>query len=157
MRTALRLFLFATVVGAIVLTLAPPVRGQVATADIINHWTRSRVDFAQMVAPPPDLSGVYEGTFTSDEPGEFPSSGTIIIRRDGDRLRVTAGPNVERQFPSEKLERDGPVMRFEVAPPGEVVRVLRFDVRIEDRTMIGTVTLTRDGQNTTGRLEFVRK
>lgn len=157
MRTALRLFIFAMVVAAITLTVAPPVHSQIAASDIIDHWTRGRVNLAPLTAPPPDLSGTYEGTFTPDAPGEFPSSGTIIVRRDGDRLVVTAGPDVERQFPSEKLEREGNVMRFEVSPPGEVVRVLRFDVRIEDRMMSGTAILMRDEQKTSGRLEFTRQ
>jgi hypothetical protein len=149
MRNALRLFIFAAVVAAITLTIAPPVRTSAETVVTAG---------AQAPAPSADVTGTYAGSITADTPGDMPDSGMIIVRRDGEHLVVTAGPDTTTQFASEKVMRTATGLTFEIAVAGEdATRVLQFDLQINGREMTGTIALLRDGTRSNGRIAFTKQ
>jgi len=86
----------------------------------------------------------------------LPGGGTIIIRRDGDNLVVTGGPDTETQHPSTKVARTDGGLTFEIHVGAESLSVLRFDLKISGREMTGTIVALRDGTETHGRLAFSR-
>ena len=148
MRNAVRLLIFTAVVAAITLTIAPPVR---TSAEAIAAAG------AQAPAPPADVTGTYTGSITADTPGDMPDSGTIIVRRDGENLVVTAGPDTGTQYAAEKVARTAAGLTFEITVVGDdATRVLQFDLKVDGREMTGTIVLLRDGTRSNGRLAFMK-
>lgn len=146
MRNSVRLLIFAAVVATITLTVAPPVRTSAAPTT------------SQAPAAPADVTGTYAGSITADTPGELPDSGMIIIRRQGETLVVTAGPDPETQYASEKVMRTAGGLTFDLVVVGEdATRVLQFDLSIDGRDMTGTIAMVRDGIRSGGRLAFKKQ
>jgi hypothetical protein len=82
----------------------------------------------------------------------------IVVRRDGEALVVTAGPDTNTQYPTEKVVRTAGGLTFELTVAGDdATRLLQFDLKIEGREMTGTITLQRDGIRSSGRLTFTRQ
>ncbi len=105
-----------------------------------------------------DLSGTWSGTIKADTPeGPQEQSGVIIIKQDGGKLAVTAGPAVEEQYPANKVERNGDSLTFEVGPVGEPPKVLKFDLIFKESRLSGQVTVTSDAQRVTGKLDFTKE
>lgn len=105
-----------------------------------------------------DISGTYTGTLkaqTPDGPQEGP--GTIVLKMDGEKLNVTAGPLPDQQLPGTKVERSGDSIKFEIAPPGDGPRVMRFAVTVKDGKLTGEVTMTRGDETRTGKLDLVKQ
>jgi hypothetical protein len=146
MPTSIRLMVFAGVVALIAVTIAPPVR---SSARVERQHTSP--------APVDSLLGTYAGTITADTPGDMPDGGTIVLRRDGVVLVVTAGPDAGTQLPSEKVARTERGVSFEVTLPGEPVSVLRFDLAIDGPAMTGAIVAVIDGRTMNGRLAFARQ
>jgi hypothetical protein len=146
MRTSIRLLIFAAIVAVIAFTVAPPVR------------TSAEAETQQAPAVPADVTGTYVGSITPDTPGELPDSGMIVVRRDGETLVVTAGPDAETQYPTSKVVRTAAGLSFELTVAGDdATRVLQFDLKIEGREMTGTIAVMRDGIRSGGRLAFARQ
>lgn len=160
MRTSIRLLIFATIVAAIFLTLAPHAEGQRLTTVAIGAVGGADA-VTQLPAPPAataaDVVGTWTGTLTPDAPDESADDGMIVIRREGAALIVTAGPDADQQFSAEKVATVDDGLTFDVLLPGDTVRVMQFDVRIKGRQMTGRVTMTRDGQSRTGTLAFEKR
>jgi hypothetical protein len=149
MRNSIRLLIFGAVVAAITFTIAPPVR-TAAEAGIPAG--------PQSPAAPVDVSGTYAGSITSDTPGELPDSGMIVVRREGEALVVTAGPDTETQYPTQKVMRTTAGLTFELTVAGDdATRVLQFDLKIDGREMTGTIAMLRDGIRSGGRLAFTKQ
>ena len=162
MRTSIRLLIFATIVAAIFLTLAPHAEGQRLATAAITTVSRTGDVLTQLPAPPgavaaPDLIGTWTGTLTPEAPDESADGGMIVIRREGETLLVTAGPNADQQFAAEKVANVDDGLRFELSLPGDTVRIMQFDVRIKGRQMTGKVTMIRDGESRTGTLAFAKQ
>lgn len=157
MHTATRLLIFAAVVIAIALTIAPPISGQTIAPTLRLART---VGLTQLPSPPAardsvDPSGTYVGTVTPD--GGAADGGMIVIRRDNGALVVTAGPSADQQFPADKVDHAGDVLRFQLVPPGDEPRLIEFDVKIEGWKMTGVATMTREGEKSTARLAFTKQ
>jgi hypothetical protein len=162
MRTSIRLLIFATIVVAIFLTLAPHAESQRLATSAVNAVIRPDAVLTQLTTPPaapvaPDLVGTWTGTLTPDAPDESADQGMIVVRREGETLRVTAGPSAEQQFAAEKVASSPGTLAFELSLPGDTVRIMQFDLRINDRQMTGKVTMMRDGQSRTGVLAFEKR
>ncbi len=102
-----------------------------------------------------DLSGTYTGIMKADTPdGPREERGTIVLKQSGEKLAVTAGPSAEEQYSAAKVERNGELLRFEVTPPGEPVKVLQFDVIVRAGKIAGKVRSNSGNQSTVAQLEF---
>ena len=162
MRTSIRLLIFATIVAAIFLTLAPHAEGQRLATAAITAVSPTEDVLPQLPAPPggvaaADLVGTWTGTLTPEAPDESADDGMIVIRREGAALVVTAGPNAEQQFSAEKVVTVDAGLTFELSLPGDTVRIMQFDVRIKGRQMTGKVTMTGDGESRSGVLAFAKQ
>lgn len=114
--------------------------------------TLTTVLFAQ------DLTGTYTGIMKADTPdGPRDERGTIVLKQDGEKLVVTGGPSTEQQFPAAKVERAGDLLKFEITPPGDSVKVLQFEVAVSDGKIAGKVKLTSGSETTVAKLEFTRQ
>lgn len=154
MRTITRLLIFAAIVLVISLTIAPPVAGQ-ALARV--PWPGATAMVRQLPTPPAvDVTGTYLGTLTPDGEGG-PDNGMIVIRREKDALVVTAGPNAEQQFVAEKVTQTGSAVTFDIAPPGDVPRIISFALKVEGWKLSGVATMNRDGQQSTARVDFTKQ
>jgi hypothetical protein len=105
-----------------------------------------------------DISGIYTGTMKADRAdGPQEERGTIILKQDGGKLVVTGGPSVDQQFPAVKVERDGDLLKFEIAPPGDSVTLLQFQVTVKGGKITGDVKSTRGSESFAAKLEFSRQ
>lgn len=148
MRNSVRLLIFAAVVAAITFTIAPPVRTSAEAGPAAS----------QAPSAPAELTGTWVGAITSDTPGDLPDSGMIVIRREGDTLVVTAGPDTDTQYPTEKVMHTAGGLTFELTVVGDdATRVLQFDLKVHEREMTGAIALLRDGVRSGGRLAFTKQ
>jgi hypothetical protein len=105
-----------------------------------------------------DLSGTYSGIMKAGTPeGPREERGTIVIKQSGEKLAVTAGPTAEEQYPAAKVERNGELLGFEVTPPGEPVKTLRFEVTVRAGKIAGKVSSSSGGQSLDAQIEFTKQ
>ena len=105
-----------------------------------------------------DLSGTYSGTIKADAPeGQGEQNGVIVIKQDGGKLVVTAGPTMEEQYPANKVETRGDSLMFEVGPIGEPLKILKFDVTAKEGRLSGQVIVTSGEERLRAKVEFARK
>ncbi len=106
-----------------------------------------------------EIAGTYAGTLRVETPdGVQNAPGTIVIKGEGAKLSITAGPQPDQQLPATKVEREGEKVTFEIRPPGgDVPRVMRFDVVVKDGKLTGEATMTRGEEVQRGKLELVKQ
>lgn len=104
------------------------------------------------------IAGTYSGIMEADTPGGTPDErGTIVLKQDGEKLVVTAGPSAEEQLPATKLERDGDSLKFEIAPGGDSGKRLQFEVTVREGKITGRVKVIDGDRTIIGKLEFSRQ
>jgi hypothetical protein len=102
-----------------------------------------------------NIAGTYSGSLKIETPdGKRDSSGTVIVKQDGDALTITAGPNADQQQPASNIERTGGALKFEVVPP-DGNGVIRFNVTIKESKLTGK--MTRGDQSRSGELDLVKQ
>lgn len=119
--------------------------------------------FARQSAPPSsaapaaaDIIGTYAGTITSPN-GDFPPGGVIVIKRDGDKYVVTAGPDTENQMATDKVERKGDALAFQFIPPQDANRLIMFDLSTAGGKLAGKLTMTFEGATSQATLDFQKQ
>ena len=102
-----------------------------------------------------DVSGKWTGTLTNtggDNPGES-SPALLILKQAGGELTGTAGPDEGQQFPVKKGTVSGSKVTFEIEHENQTIKV---ELVLAGEKMTGDITMSRDGQNRTGKLELAR-
>jgi hypothetical protein len=104
------------------------------------------------------LAGTYAGEIREVQPGDHgDDSGFVVIKQDGDKIVITAGPSLEEQLPGENVMQKGDRILFQVTVPTDPPAVLSFDVTVNEGRMTGRVSTDRKGRGVTGTLDFVRR
>ncbi len=105
-----------------------------------------------------DLTGTYSGTIRADTPGgPREQNGVVVIKEDGGKLAITAGPNMEEQYPATKIDRNGDALVFEVGSNGEPGKMFKFEVTVKEGKLSGQVTVSGGPERLIGKLEFLKQ
>jgi len=106
-----------------------------------------------------DISGTYSGPAKLEMPdgGQREVNFTIVLKKDGEKLAVSAAPTTEGQIAADKVERAGSSIKFEVTPPGDTAEPVKFDVKVDGGKIIGKMSTIKRGQTVSGTVELVRQ
>lgn len=107
-------------------------------------------------AKPVDVTGTWTGTLTpSGSPG---GSGHLELKQKGTDVTGTAGPRPERQFPisNGKLTtvKGVTALTFDLTQPNG--GVMKFDLKVVEGRLKGTVAMEENGQKQEGTADFGR-
>ena len=111
---------------------------------------------AAFQAKPVDLTGTWTGTFTPE--GQEPGGAHLDLKQKGAELSGTAGPDAQRQ--AELVDGKVTTVKnitgatFQVTQPNGVV--LKFDVKLTEGRLKGTVAMERDGEKRTAAIDVGR-
>jgi hypothetical protein len=103
-----------------------------------------------------DVSGKWTGTMTRTGPeasGES-SPAMLVLKQAGGEITGTAGPNDGEQFPLKKGTIAGDKVTLEIEPREN--QSIKLQLVLSGEKMTGEITMSRDGQSRTGKLEVAR-
>ena len=103
-----------------------------------------------------DVSGKWTGTMTRTGPdaGGESSPATLILKQTGGEITGTGGPNEGEQFPLKKGTITGDKVTLEIEPREN--QSIKLELVLAGEKMTGEITMSRDGQSRTGKLEVAR-
>ena len=88
--------------------------------------------------------------------GEKDVRGCVVVKQDGDKLNVSAGPNASEQFEATNVKLDGKKLSFNAQPPN-ASEAWKFELTFDADRLAGTVAMNRDGEIRTGKLDLKRQ
>jgi hypothetical protein len=103
-----------------------------------------------------DVSGKWTGTMTRTGPegnGDT-SPALLILKQAGSEITGSAGPNDGEQFPLKKGMIANGKVTIEIEP--QVNQSIKLELVVAGEKMTGDITMSRDGQSRTGKLEVAR-
>lgn len=105
-----------------------------------------------------DHTGTYHGSILVQTPdGEREMRGAIIMKQEGEKLSISAGPDTAQQHPASDIKLEGEKLTFALASPNGEGDPWKFDCTLSGGKLAGTVTLSRNGETRTGKLEMKKE
>lgn len=102
-----------------------------------------------------DVSGKWTGTMTRTGPeGGDSSPALLILKQTGGDITGSAGPNDGEQFPLKKGVITGNKVTLEIEPREN--QSIKLELVLAGEKMTGDITMSRDGESRTGKLEVAR-
>jgi hypothetical protein len=102
-----------------------------------------------------DVTGKWTGTLTTSGPdGGGPSPALLILKQTGGEITGSVGPSDDQQFPVKKGTIAGSKITLEIEPHEN--QSIKVELVLAGEKMTGDLTMSRDGETRTGKVEVAR-
>jgi hypothetical protein len=111
--------------------------------------------FALSAAPDTDVTGKWSGSFVLKTPeGETrDSTAFLVLKQSGTEITGTVGPNESEQYEIKKGAIEGEKITLLVEAEN---RIVNFTLAVASDRIKGDVTMSREGQTATAKLDVGR-